>query len=209
MKNLIIIGAGGYGRELCNFATTCHGYGTAFTLKGFIDDTPDPLGGFPGYPPVLGRIVEYAPQPGDVFICAIGDIQGRKKCTQMIESRGGEFISLISLYATIERNSVLGRGCVVQAGVGISCDCRIGDHVHFQGMCVVGHDARIGSWSFLHCGAFLGGHVQVGEGVHIYPYAVIHPGKKVGDYATLGAGSFIIRHVPPHATMYGNPAKRL
>lgn len=38
MKKLVIIGAGGMGRTLYNIATESLGYGTDFTIKGFIDD---------------------------------------------------------------------------------------------------------------------------------------------------------------------------
>ena len=37
MKNLIIIGAGGYGREMSEFAKEACGYGEEFVVKGFID----------------------------------------------------------------------------------------------------------------------------------------------------------------------------
>lgn len=207
MKNLIIIGAGGYGREMYNTAPLFRGYGEEFVVKGYIDDTEDPLGRFSGYPPVIGRIVDYQPQPGDVFTCAIADIEGRKKCTRLIEERGGEFITLISKLAGVGMNSTIGRGCVIHGTTRISCDCKIAEHVHFQGTCIVGHDAIVHPWCFFHVGCFLGGAVQVGEGAHLYTYSIIHPHKKVGAYATVGAGAFVIRNVPPGKTVYGNPAK--
>ena len=37
MKNLVIIGAGSYGREIYNLALECKGYGTDFIIKGFVD----------------------------------------------------------------------------------------------------------------------------------------------------------------------------
>lgn len=209
MKQLIIIGAGGYGREVCNMAPGCYGYGKNFELKGFLDDTENPLGPYPGYPPVLARIVDYVPQPEDVFVCAISDIAGRKKCTELIASRGGEFISLVHNTAAITRNSVVGKGCVIDACTWISCDCSIADHVHFQSNCIVGHDAQIGSWTFMHHGSFIGGKSRLGEGVHVYPYAVIHPRRVVGDYATVGAGAFVLRDVQARTTVFGNPAKKL
>lgn len=209
MKNLIIIGAGGYGREVSEFAKKARGYGEEFVVKGFIDDTEEPLGRFSGYPSVVGRIMDYVPQPSDVFVCAIGDVMGRKKCTEMIEARGGQFISLISMNTACRHGASIGRGCVIQGGCCLSCDCIIDDHVHMQGMDIIGHDARIGKWSFLHTGVHLGGGALVGEGVHLYPYAIVHPRKKVGDYATVGAGAFVIRNIPAHRTVYGNPAKLL
>ena len=209
MKQLIIIGAGGYGREVCNMAPECHGYGKTFVIKGFLDDTENPLGPYPGYPPVLARILDYVPQPEDVFVCAISDIAGRKKCTELIASRGGEFMTLLHLSSAVQKNSIVGKGCIINACSWISCDSIIGDHVHFQANCNVGHDARIGAWSFLHYGTFIGGRACLGEGVHVYPYAIIHPRRKIGDYATIGAGSFVLRDVQAQTTVYGNPAKTL
>ncbi len=209
MKNLIIIGAGGYGREVSEFAKEAHGYGNEFIVKGFIDDTEDPLDRFRGYPPVIGRITDYKPQHDDVFVCAIGDISGRKKCTEMVVARGGEFISLVGIYSTLRQGAHIGRGCIIQNVCNLSCDCVVGDHVHMQGGDVIGHDVCIGNWCHLHTGVHLGGGAFIGEGVHLYPYAIVHPRKKVGNYATVGAGAFVIRNIPAHRTAYGNPAKLL
>ena len=46
MKNLLIIGARGYGREIYNFAIDSKGYGTEFTVKGYLDDKVSALDGF-------------------------------------------------------------------------------------------------------------------------------------------------------------------
>ena len=78
-----------------------------------------------------------------------------------------------------------------------------------QGMDIIGHDVRIGKWSFLHTGVHLGGGSFIGEGVHLYPYAIVHPHKKVDDYATVGAGAFVFRNIPARRTVYGNPGKIL
>ena len=84
MKNLIIIAAGGMGRTFYDIARESIGYGTEFTIKGFIDDNLQALDDFEGYPPILGKISEYQPQEGDVFSCSIGGVS-RKKCMEEIE----------------------------------------------------------------------------------------------------------------------------
>lgn len=209
MKNLIIICAGGFGREVCNTAPDCYGYGTDFIIRGFLDDTEDPLGKFSGYPPVLGTIDSYCIEPDDVFICANGSVEGKQKCVQRIAGRGGKFISLIHKTATMARNTTLGRGCIIQMNARISCDSRIGNFVTIQDECMMGHDVRIGDWSHLHPRVFLGGGASLGEGAHLFPYSIVHPDRKVGDYASVGAGAFVIRNVKPHETVFGNPAKKL
>lgn len=187
----------------------CRGYGERFVIKGFINDITDALDSFPGYAPIIGTIKDYMPQEDDVFICAIGDIAGRKKCVNMLLERGAEFIRLIDKRADWARNTVVGKGCILCSRVGISCDCKIGDFTVFQDECLVGHDTRIGDFCHFHARAFIAGRVEIGDNVHVGPYALVHPGKKVGADATIGAGSFVIRNVKSGCTVYGNPAKLL
>lgn len=209
MKQLVIIGAGGFGREVHNMVPFCRGYGEQFVIKGFINDLTDALDGYAGYAPIIGTIQDYVPEPDDVFICAIGDIEGRKKCVQMLLSRGAEFISLVHKTAGWDRNTVIGRGCILCTRVGISCDCKIGDFTIFQDECLVGHDSVIGDFCMFHIRGFVAGRVTIGNGVHVGPAAMIHPDKQIGDGATVGAGSFVIRNVKSGNTVYGNPAKLL
>lgn len=209
MKNLIIIGAGGLGREVHNLIPNCNGYGECYVIKGFINDIPDALADKEGYAPIIGTIRDYQPQPDDVFVCAIGDIASRKKCAQMLLDRGAEFITLTHKTAGWDRNTRVGKGCILGIRVGISCDCSIGDFTIFQDECLVGHDTQIGSFCHFHARAFIAGRVQIADEVHVGPYALIHPDKKIARQATIGAGSFVIRNVKPGTTVYGNPAKKL
>ena len=48
MKNLIIIGAGGMGRQVCLFAQECKGFEKEYVIKGFLDDNPHAMEGFDG-----------------------------------------------------------------------------------------------------------------------------------------------------------------
>ena len=54
MRHLVIIGAGGFGREVYGVAREAVGYGTDFDVKGYLDAKADALAGFEGYPPVIG-----------------------------------------------------------------------------------------------------------------------------------------------------------
>ena len=190
-------------------APFCRRYGEQFVIKGFINDNTDALDGYAGYAPIIGTIQDYVPEPDDVFICAIGDIAGRKKCAQMLLDRGAQFIRLVHKTAGWDRNTVVGMGCILCTRVGVSCDCKIGDFTILQEECLVGHDTVIGDFCHFHARAFVAGRVTIGNEVHVGPYAMIHPGKSVGSSATVGAGSFVIRNVKADSTVYGNPAKKL
>jgi len=59
LKNLIIVGAGGFGREVYQWAKQSFGYETEFKLKGFLDDGKIEINEKGIEHPVLGKISDY------------------------------------------------------------------------------------------------------------------------------------------------------
>lgn len=208
MKNLIIIGAGGMGRTMYSNAIESIGYEIDFSVKGFIDDNLNALNGFPNYPPLLGTIKGYQPQPDDVFVSSIGGA-ARKTCMEDIISKGGEFWALIHKTARIYTNAKLGKGNFIGAFTVVGNDAKIGDYNMIQSYTVIGHDAIIGNWNRLDTNVTCVGGIIIEDEVSIHSSAVISHYVTVGTGAHIGALSFVIRKVKPGTTVYGNPAKRL
>ena len=125
MKNLIIIGARGFGREVHDSSKMCRGYDSIFSIKGFLDDKSDALDGFVGYPPILDSVEHYVPQEDDVFIVALGDGVYRKKYGDMIEAKGGELINLVHQQSIVSEHAHIGKGCIILRQVSISNDVNI------------------------------------------------------------------------------------
>lgn len=209
MKQLIIIGARGWGREVFATAKFCRGFQTEFDIKGFLDDKSDALDGMDGYPPILGAVEDYELQPNDVFCCALGDNSWRKHYADIIINKGGHFINLIHKSAYIGQNTKIGQGCIVSHNVSISCDIEIGDFVNFQRLGDVGHDVRIGSYCSLGTKSFIGGGACIGDGTTIHTGAIVLPHIIIGRNCTIGAGSVVIKKVKDGDTVIGNPAKVL
>ena len=207
MRRLIIIGAGGMGRTLYSNALECRGYGEVFEIKGFLDDNLQALDGFAGYPPVLGTIREYQPQPDDVFVSSIGGA-ARRACMEEIIARGGEFFELIHKTARVYQNARLGKGNFIGAYTVIGNDAVIGDYNMIQSYTVIGHDVRIGSWNRIDTHVTCVGGIVIEDDVDIHTSAVINHGVTVGAGARVGALSFVIRKVKPGTTVCGNPAKK-
>ena len=209
MKNLIIIGAGGMGKQLCFFAQVCTGFEKEYIIKGFIDDNLRALDGYEGYPPMLGTIMDYQPQEDDVFINSIGDVQFKKKCITEIIKRGGEFINLIHPLATIPPHVKIGKGNIFAARSGIGVESEVGDFNLIQDGAIIGHDVKIGSWCRVDCYVVLIAGVTLEDEVCIHTSAVINHNVTIGKGAMVGAQSFVIRNVKPGTTVFGNPAKKL
>ena len=208
MKNLLIIGAGGFGREMFGAAREAVGFGERFRIKGFLDANLAALDGFPGYPAIIDAPETYAPAPDDVFITALGNIASRRRCAGMIEARGGEFIPIVHRSASLGPNVTVGAGSFVAHNVVLTADVKVGRHSCVFHGAVIGHDTEIGDFSHLYSLVSVGGGVHVGEGASIFPGAKVVPRIAIGDGATVGIGSTVIRDVAPGITVFGSPAER-
>ena len=208
MKTLIIIGAGGMGRTMYSNALESVGYGKKFVIKGFIDDNLQALDGFLNYPPVIGTIRDYQPQPEDVFVSSIGGA-ARRPCMEEIIRRGGEFMELIHQTARILTNAKLGKGNFVGAYTVIGNDAVIGDYNMIQSYTIIGHDAKVGNYNRIDTHVTCVGGVIIEDDVNIHTSAVISHNVVVEAGSHVGALSFVIKKVKAGTTVMGNPAKKL
>lgn len=206
MKNLIIIGAGGLGRQMYAWAIECPEYKKDFVIVGFLDDNHHALDSFEGYPPVLGGISTYQVKEDDSFLLAIGDNENRLKCISIIKERGGSFLTLIHPGAYVYTNNI-GEGTFVTPLASIGVDAVIGENCLIQGGALIGHDVKIGNNVRIDCNVVCVGGIQVGNNVCIHTGAILNHGVKVEDDSTVGAMSFVIRKVKQGTTVFGNPAK--
>lgn len=209
MKNLIIIGARGFGREYYNGLMLRDDYGKKFVIKGFLDDKYDALDTFPGYAPILSSVEEYEIQMNDVFTCALGNPIYRKKYIDIIRGKGGRFYSLISPKSIIHPNAQIGDGVMISAFCSISSNTIIGDFTTIQPFCNIGHDAAIGSFCSIESYSFMGGFSRIGDSVTLHTRSTILPHIKIGSNAIVGAGSVVLRNVKENITVFGVPAKKV
>ena len=208
MKNLIIVGTGGFAREIYWHAQHCHGFGVDWQIKGFLDgDIKLAAAEYDLLPAkVLGDIDGYEICADDVFTCAVGTPKARRHLAEKILARGGEFINLISTLAYVMPTVELGHGVIICPHVNIGDHARLGDFVAVNDICIIGHDACIGECSCIMPHANIAGKVQIGAEVFIGSGAIVLPKARIGDGATVGAGSVVLKKVRAGAKVFGNPA---
>lgn len=209
MKQLLIIGARGWGREVYDIAKACIDAGANFSVKGFLDDKVDALDGYDNYPPIIGPVETYDIQKDDVFICALGDVNYKKQYAEIILNKGGEFVSLVHPTAVLGTNAKIGKGCIVGAHANLSNDTSIGDFVTFSIKAGMGHDSTIGDYSHIGGICMISGFVAIGESVTMHPGCLVVPHRKIGDNAIIGTGSVVLGNVKAGVTVFGNPAKKI
>lgn len=209
MKDLLIIGAGGYGREVLQWIKDINRETDQWHILGFLDDNLKALDGIPCEYSIVGTIKDWQPTAEQVFVLAIARPDLKRKVTGIIEGRGGEFVSVIHPRAIIGEHTTIGRGVVIYPYAKLMPNSAIGDFSTMLDDAAVGHDARVGSYTTL-CGSVgINGGVQVGDDVFVGSHAVVVPYLKIGDGAYVGIGSVVIMNVKAQTRVFGNPARKV
>ena len=208
MKQLLIIGARGFGREVYRtFISTDSYISGEIGVKGFLDDKADALDGLDGdWPPIIGAVETYEIRPDDVFFCAMGDSLWRKHYAEIIESKGGEFINIIHKSSFVSPVAKIGKGCIIGSFNTISPNVTIGNHVMIQCFDDLGHDSVVGDYASIESYVFLGGYAKVGELATMHTKSSIIPHKSVGKECVVGFGSVVMRNFKDGVHVFGNPA---
>lgn len=205
MKNLIIVGAGGFGLEVAAYAEDITRAGKdALQILGFLDDTK-PVGALHAGFPVLGD-TNAAPVAEAVYVLAVGTPEGRAALADKLERKGAQFVSLIHPAAYVSATATLGLGAVLAPFSLIGPATFIGDHALFNVYATAGHEARLGKCCVLSPYASAHGEARLGDKVFIGGHGFVTARVKVGDNAKIAAGAVVYSDVPSGALAIGNPA---
>ena len=206
--DLIIVGAGGLGREVFSWLSQEIKEKHNYKIKGFIDDNPRSLDNFEYPAKILSSIDNYMPKYGDQFVLSILDPKLKKQIVDSLSQRGARFYKLIHPISIIGTNVKIGEGCVICPNCILTNDIKIGNFVFINTNSTIGHDTIIGDFTSVNGNVDITGKVKVGKGCLFGVGAKVIPGRTIGDDVVIGAGSIVIRNIKSNESVFGNPAKK-
>lgn len=209
MKDLYIVGAGGFGREVAWLVERINEQKKEWNLKGFIDDNERLHGNIENRYPIVGGIEYFKTFDEEVWVvCAVGATDLRRKIVErLLENKNIQFATLIDPDVILSEKIEIGEGSIICAGTIMTIDIYIGKHVIVNLDSTIGHDVKIRDYVTVYPSVNISGHVVVDDGVEIGTGTQIIQGKKIGKRTIIGAGAVVVKNIPAKCTAVGNPAK--
>ena len=206
MKDIVIIGAGGFGREVAWLIEDINKVNNEWNIVGFVDDNKSIQGTqINGYK-VVGDIDWLEKQ--EVFVVnAIGDPIIKKKVMDKLDGSKNKYPVLIHPSVICSDRVSFGEGSIICAGNIITVNIEIGKHVIINLDCTIGHDANIGDYSTVLPSVNVSGFVKTEECVSVGTGSAVIQGVNIGRNTVVGAGAVVVKDLPANCTAVGSPAK--
>jgi sugar O-acyltransferase (sialic acid O-acetyltransferase NeuD family) len=211
LKELIIVGAGGLGRETALMVQQINGSVPQWKLIGFCDDGIEKGKVVDGIP-VLGGTDYLNERENETAVAiAIADPITRKRLRNQLTNPHLYFPKLIHPKALVGEAPIttIGEGVIIAAGTVLTTNVHVKPFAIINLNCTIGHDAVIGEYCSVMPSANISGNVVLGEGVFVGAGVTLLPAVSVGDYAIIGAGAVVLEPVEARATVVGIPAKKI
>ena len=211
MNNIVILGAGGFARELMWLIESI---GT-WNIVGFVRNEEEneirTLCGYQNYPNLESLFATWKNGNTDLHYC-FGT--GSPRIKRMMDAQAREkgltpSSPLIHPDVRMHRSVKLGNNVVVCAGTILTIDITIGYGTMLNLNCTVGHDAVIGEYCTFNPGTHISGEVTIQDEVECGTNVSVIQGLTVGKGAVIGAGAAVVRSIPEGVTAVGVPAKPL
>ena len=205
MNNLVIIGVGGFGREVAWLVERINKIDLKWNIIGFVDDNEELHGKIINGYLVLGGCEWLNENKNDVYaICSIGSSDIRKKIIQKLN--GIKFATIIDPNVIISDRVIIGEGSIICAGSIITVDVKIGSHVIINLDCTIGHDVVLENFVTLYPSVNISGNTTLEERVEMGTGSQTIQGRNIGVGTIVGAGAVVVKDLPEGCTAVGIPA---
>ncbi len=207
LRPLVIVGSGGFGREVLQLVLDINAQEPTFELLGFLDDNPGDAGAIQRLgSQVLGGSDALSGLAAAIVI-AIAAPVARRRIDERARALGLEAARLVHPWASVGASVLTGEGVVVGAGSRLTTSVIVGRHAHVNVNCTIGHDAVLEPFVTVFPGVHVSGRCVIEEGAILGTGSVLLPGVRVGRGAEVGAGAIVVRDVAPGAIVVA-PAGR-
>ena len=125
-KKLYIVGAGGFGREILQWAKDVNRKNRCWNIMGFLSDDKFKLDNIECDYSIVGGVKDWIPEIDDEYLIAIGEPSDKLKVVNMLKEKGAKFVTLIHPEAHVSEFTSIGEGSIICPNAEISPNVHIG-----------------------------------------------------------------------------------
>lgn len=202
-----IIGSGGFGREVLRLAVDIRIKTDAwfeqiyfvelddFYSKDLVDNT---------------RVLKYSECSLEKmsFIIAIGDPIIKKRVSNELPNNI-HYTSLISPLSFMAEDVKFSKGLIVMPFSYISCNVKIGKHVHINTHCTIGHDTSIGDYSTTAHSVMIAGANNISDLCYFGMNSSTRQGISICEKVSIGLNAGVVKSIIKPGVYIGTPSNFL
>lgn len=212
----VIFGAGGFAKEVSWLYNELiiSDKSTSPIDALVVDDESNQIGGDIFGAPIISEsdfFIAASNTKCNIYI-AIGNNKIRKeiqnKCKDKIKN--AKFPALIHPSVCFDKRPgavSIGDGTIICAGVILTTNISIGEFVHINLSCTIGHDAVIGNFTTISPGVHVSGKSKIDKECFIGTNATILENLSIPAFSIIGAGATVVKNIDVPGTYVGTPAK--
>lgn len=184
--------------------------GGEFRAIGFIDDDPEKIGTtIIGLPVWSRRALSDFP---DAKVLAVPgspiSFRHRARHIASLAVPLERFATVVHPKAVVSSHATVGVNALLMAGVVISANAIIDDHVIVLPNSVVHHDCKIGAYTILGSGVLVAGSVHIGEGCYIGSGSRFRNTVTIAPSTLVGLGATVVKPIEEQNGVWaGHPAR--
>ena len=205
-KKILIVGAGGFGREVQWLIERINQKALTWELVGYLDDGVEPQTMINGCR-VLGGIDKLREYGSEISVAiAVGSARTREKIADRIKAIGNfQFPNLVDPDVQMSGFLQIGEGNIILENTIIQPFVEIGAGNLFWHNVKIAHDDKIGSFNTFAQNTSVAGVVNIGNNCFFGNSSIILNRKNIADYTLVGAGAICKADTNPYDVIV--PAK--
>jgi sugar O-acyltransferase (sialic acid O-acetyltransferase NeuD family) len=211
MNDIVICGAGGFGREVLWLIESINAHSPTWRVLGFIEDNEELWGKAINGITVLGSEDWLSNHPEEIYVtCAIGKSAVRKMVYEKVSRLANvKLATLIDPSVRVDRTVEIGEGSIICYNSILTVNIKIGKGVIVNLGSSLGHDAIVGDYCTFLMGTMAAANTTFGECCEIGSGAFILQGKKVVANTVITPLTSILTDIKEAGVYAGNPARRM
>ena len=210
MHELVMVGCGGFGREVADVISAINAQAPTSDLVGFVDDDPssEDIERIARLDlPLLGTVAGALAGPARQYALGIGSGPVRRLLDRRFEAAGWAAPVLVHPQASIGADVDLGPGTILCAGARLTTNIHLGRHVHVNLNSTIGHDTSLLDYVTVNPLVAVSGGVTIGEATMLGTHCAVLQNVEIGRDSVVGGSALVIRDVGDKAIVKGVPAR--